>query len=132
MSCEDPGTTGVDQTKLRIRIPSGTVELDEIILGSTFKSVTHSDDYEPVSASDTPTFETLQVSSMGTGIVINVPSAGGMLYVYDLFGRRLYQAAVPEKTHLIDNNMLNHTGSVIIIRYELNGKIYTNKNVLLR
>jgi hypothetical protein len=127
-----PGTTGVDQTKLRISIPSGTVELDEIMLGSTFLSVTHSDDYEPVSASDIPTAETLEVIGLGAVIGVNVPSAGGVLHVYDLFGRRLYHAAVTEKAHLIDMNRLNHSGNVIIIRYELNGKIYTNKKVLIR
>ncbi len=126
----DPASTSVDQTKLRIRIPSGTVELDEIIMGSSYLSVTQSVDYEPVSVSDNPAKDNLQVNSLYDGIGVNVPSAGGTLYVYDLFGRALYRATVSEKIHLIRSNVLNHSGTIIIILYELNGTIYTNKKVL--
>lgn len=129
---DPPATTGVDQSKLRIRIPSGTVELDEIILGPTYVSVTQSDDYEPVSTSSIPSVKVLQVSSQDGGIGVNVPAAGGVLRVYDLYGRSLYHAVLTERYHLIDHNLLNHSGNVIIFRYEFNGIILTNKKVMIR
>jgi len=34
-----PATTGVDQNRLTISIENGTVELDELIIGYTYKSI---------------------------------------------------------------------------------------------
>lgn len=115
---------------LRILISSGSVEMDDIILGNTYESVTSSDDYEPVQVRNLAFSEDLLVNSLPDRLSVTVPFVGGKLSVFDLNGWKLYYSKALEHENQIPLNLLGGQHTVLVIKYELNNIVYTKKTIV--
>ncbi len=124
----NPMTTGVDQDRLIIKISSGTVELDEILIGNSFKSVTYDENFVQTNLPEelSSAKNQLVLLSLVNGVNVIIPSTGGRLTLYDSFGRKLYSVNVFENTYFIADYVFKGSG-VNLIQYLTKEKCYTAK-----
>ena len=125
----EPMLTGVDQDRLIITIEDGTVELDEILIGTSFETVTYDENYIPVQVSKelSTNGEGLMIQHLPSGVNVIVPQVGGDLIIYDTMGRLLYLETVSESYVFLDDAMLKSNAAIKIIQYQTLEKNYTSK-----
>lgn len=127
----NPVTTGVDQDRLIIKINSGTVELDEILIGNTFKSVTYDENYVSTNLPDelSTAKNQLVLQNRLDGVNVIIPCKGGRLTLYDSLGRRLFSSIVYEDFFFIEDAVFKNRHGVSLIQYQINNRYYEAKAI---
>ncbi|MCP4312686.1 MAG: hypothetical protein GY790_15600 [Bacteroidetes bacterium] len=124
----DPMATGVDQDRLIITIEDGTVKLDEILIGTSYKSVTFDEDYDPTGVNQKSIDSgELQVQYLPDGIKLLGPGYGGIVTITDILGRCIYLDSVEAFPYFIADSRINMSTGVKIIRYQYDNKLYSAK-----
>lgn len=126
-----PKTTGVLQDRFTIKINSGTVELDEILIGDSFKSVTYDENYVSTNLPEklSSAKSQLVLQNRFDGVNVIIPSKGGRLTLYDSIGRRLYSSIVNEESFFIADDILKKGHGVNFIQYHTNKVYYEAKAI---
>jgi hypothetical protein len=124
----DPMSTGVDQDRLIITIEDGSVELDELLIGNSYTSVSYDENYEPIGVSRESFYpEELQVQYLTDGLNIIGPGYGGKISITDTLGRLIYADTVKDLPYFISDSRLSKSTGVKIIQYQSGSKLYTAK-----
>lgn len=125
----NPMTTGVDQDRLIIKISSGTVELDEILVGDTFKSVTYNENFVSTNLQKELSLvkNQLVLQNRSDGMNVIIPSKGGRLTLYDSIGRRLYSSIVNEESFFLADAVFKNEHGVNLIQYQTKKRCYEAK-----
>jgi len=127
----DPMSTGVDQDRLIITINTGSVELDEILIGNSFKSVTYDENFVPTNLTEklSSAKNQLVLQSLLDGVSVVIPHTGGRLTLYDSIGRPLYSAMVFENPFFISDSVFKKGYGVKLIQYQTKKRCYTAKTI---
>ncbi len=127
----EPNLTGVDQDRLILTIDEGTVELDEILIGNSYNSVTFSDYYIPVSIENRYIEPKCQliIQNFSDRVKVILPEPGGRIMLYDSVGRKLYSEVVTENHYFIPDALFKNRLKMMIIHYQTANKYYSAKYI---